>query len=1079
MWWSAVRTLLLLATKDHTVPFGAVLRWDMETFSKYRSKRGYKSRYGYRVASNNVFSLKIYFIDCICRIHIFYPRQPSRRSLHAQHFNARRLLPLLSYVVGSVPSRLTMVNSTDESGSPTAVDITDNDPQQRQQQGQKRSVDSRVSKKQRRKAASAKANAAKATKQSNVVVEQQVKLDQRNAILAKAREAKANKATKSKPTKRPCSDNVAECTNSVAFEPEELLFELEVALEHAFTQATSNNDDDISSKRRRLDAQSEPESTSTHNEVQAESAELEQKFQEIKGQLQQARDSLKEFRIAEKNLLQKLRPQARLPFSQLSKSGRAKAAKKLMSHLQKFCPNYMESDWIAIFAYIFPAIKHHQQLTAVQTLQLQIETHSSQRTMDKIRSVLFNLGIQFLASKRVVNELRLLFALSVSHVVMYNGKKPVPNAYVTDVVGTLQRRLEAQIRQGNFRASDSVAYCLVIDKGSTTTKCGILCSSLDNRNAPSAMLLAAIYEGDEDRELMRQAFGPVIAALETFDSVTVDGVVYPVVRFFTGDLKCCKCFLGIKASTCRRPCPWCNAVNDFVFGLLEPHGMDGEGRDFDTVDASMSQEDVPLMKFDSSHIVLPCLHLFMGVAARVIDFTLNGLCSLEHRLKKKAAAKLAAAEGGENNEDDEVDSPEADSLCNDEDSPEADGLCNDEDSPEADGPCNDEDSPEAGSLHNDAVPPEADGLHNEEDPAEAEHRLIELALDGIERLEFNEKQAAAILKNETYSTETATNLSCASKKCIFNAFGEFLERSNRQDRVTHPTTQKTHHTLCLGLSAKHSAKLPAKYKYADPTRQKVLSAVIEERKLASKNHTKALKKLNTAHNKLLAKTKAVDNSEYCEVFFDVLSKFGADRKAWHQRFNGAHTRRILSNANKIPSKLVAIIDGVETRLTELDPTVADGVKALQLLGEVQEFTRAKKLSRDEIVNLSKKVEVLRYHFRNSTLSTLLVGHKAHVILNHMVPMAEKWTTVNYFSEQAIEAAHAEVNRQSARILTRDVQKRLTMIIQWSFEINMVKDEYGTIASKSNEKRSAPDREIIGSTTDVPEFFALEQSLNDD
>lgn len=89
-------------------------------------------------------------------------------------------------------------------------------------------------------------------------------------------------------------------------------------------------------------------------------------------------------------------------------------------------------------------------------------------------------------------------------------------------------------------------------------------------------------------------------------------------------------------------------------------------------------------------------------------------------------------------------------------------------------------------------------------------------------------------------------------------------------------------------------------------------------------------------------------------------------------------------------------------------------------------------------------EKQRYDFEGDLLAllvhiqknfpTMRPGQKGHIFFRHCSDFADNFHTIGYFNEQAIEACHAEYNKQSRRMKTRSIKTKQEWLMRKNWEL---------------------------------------------
>uniref|UniRef100_A0A914LAM6 Uncharacterized protein n=1 Tax=Meloidogyne incognita TaxID=6306 RepID=A0A914LAM6_MELIC len=164
----------------------------------------------------------------------------------------------------------------------------------------------------------------------------------------------------------------------------------------------------------------------------------------------------------------------------------------------------------------------------------------------------------------------------------------------------IEKRIE-QLRLKGMLTGDPTLV-LMGDKGASTTKIGILPIIKCRTNAPSNLSIISIWEGDDNRQSLRNV-------KELF-----------VELILTGDLKFLSALIGHRGAASNNPCCICRTPKE----QLE---INGEKRNYSSQELLYSFEDVSLFPIGPGQILPPPLHITHGVATRAI-------CILEFLIDK-------------------------------------------------------------------------------------------------------------------------------------------------------------------------------------------------------------------------------------------------------------------------------------------------------------------------------------------------------------------------------------------------------------------------------------------------------------
>jgi hypothetical protein len=248
-------------------------------------------------------------------------------------------------------------------------------------------------------------------------------------------------------------------------------------------------------------------------------------------------------------------------------------------------------------------------------------------------------------------------------------------------------------------------------------------------------------------------------------------------------------------------------------------------------------------------------------------------------------------------------------------------------------------------------------------------------------------------------------------------------------------TPKGYHQLCLGTAyCKTNLKCINVEKYAKKggilsNTSKVISKLQKEIDGTVVKRIKAQMKLDG----LLIK-KLDEMGENMKEYNDILMELNVSKQAWYQTFTGNHMRLLLKKAN-IFERLSAI--NQSDKLKHL-------VKALCLLKKIQDYTEARYLKDEEIVNLKTDVENIKNHMKEN-LGDFSVIPKFHILIHHVVEIAEIRKTIGLFTEQQIEHVHAIFNTELRRAKFLRKEKRNSWLMKEMYRRNAMKDAFGGLA----------------------------------
>uniref|UniRef100_A0A7E4W533 ULP_PROTEASE domain-containing protein n=1 Tax=Panagrellus redivivus TaxID=6233 RepID=A0A7E4W533_PANRE len=319
---------------------------------------------------------------------------------------------------------------------------------------------------------------------------------------------------------------------------------------------------------------------------------------------------------------------ARKAFEDLGPRQRQRVNKRFDAELTAFCERYLIDDKTE-YLNQFLRKADSQQLSAIQTLQLQTELRFSGNTMDKLRRILRLSGCNVLASKRAVKKLTADLPLKLS-------KKTVKNCtlvMVDNIKQCLETFLNALLDQG-IPVKEEVPLCAVSDKGGSSTKIAVLIGPSKSRNSPRSTFLIAMYDGEENRECLEAAFHQFKTELCGSDTTITlkDGITRQLVVSQTGDLKLLKILYGHRAATRGSTCFFCLAPYESTISATIDRGA-GIRRKLEKNEAVM-QDYEPVLPIPYNMVFLPTLHLIMGITSIIIDASIAAVWKCERRVKK-------------------------------------------------------------------------------------------------------------------------------------------------------------------------------------------------------------------------------------------------------------------------------------------------------------------------------------------------------------------------------------------------------------------------------------------------------------
>lgn len=163
-----------------------------------------------------------------------------------------------------------------------------------------------------------------------------------------------------------------------------------------------------------------------------------------------------------------------------------------------------------------------------------------------------------------------------------------------------------------------IEIVVAADRGGKWTKLGVFVPTIGtNVQSPNSFLLLGLYDGEEKREFIREAFDTIFTSLNHLQQKGFlllrcrdEQNAVPIKMLFTGDLKMMWIVFGVGHSSATQFCTWCEAKRS-------------EHQQRPTTNAPLRSFDEnpigreALLKLPIAHLVLPPLHMIQGAANRV------------------------------------------------------------------------------------------------------------------------------------------------------------------------------------------------------------------------------------------------------------------------------------------------------------------------------------------------------------------------------------------------------------------------------------------------------------------------------
>lgn len=590
----------------------------------------------------------------------------------------------------------------------------------------------------------------------------------------------------------------------------------------------------------------------------------------------------------------------KVPFTELkNRQSRIEAVSKFMRILMGIFTLYKPEDFWAISRRAWPNTSPDiTMLSPALTWQFMCNVGISFTKMRIVRRFLNMSKLNVFSSENKVYALIVSAAhstVTMTYNVLVKIKKIIKPktihcGQVTSLREVLTQRIRAQLKSGRFPQSLRILQlCIGFDKGGTTTKMGMMMGSVKNRNGPRGMSLLALYEGNESPEELTAAFGPLINEAQNIRCIEIDGrKIY--VRFrFTGDLKCLKACLGLKGGGANHPCLFCLQKKGELFSGYD--ATTGEKREhycYLRGPLPGQGHEGCLSWISPDQIVLPSLHLLMGVAEKIFDHFISRMIAkkIVKGLKDDTFAKLR--------------------MINEEVIEATEALENERESLQSWTSISDK-------LRCVVFPP-----------------LVTQYPDNVNRSTARE-----------WNSEICGCSSCITKLTDIDIPQRHSSspQSSAPDWIWSQSKNMWFHSLCLGLSEQEAIAAKQIPNY-NPEIDKIemLKQVQTELEWAKTRVKKAEDKLDAALSALNL-PKAVTDDPIIDAFFRVFETFGAYRNLWFQRFNGNHIRLILKATEPTPKRSYTLQSKMEEQ-DELKAMFEDeqfvlGFEALKALGKIQ------------------------------------------------------------------------------------------------------------------------------------------------
>uniref|UniRef100_A0AC34QFI4 Uncharacterized protein n=1 Tax=Panagrolaimus sp. JU765 TaxID=591449 RepID=A0AC34QFI4_9BILA len=559
------------------------------------------------------------------------------------------------------------------------------------------------------------------------------------------------------------------------------------------------------------------------------------------------------------------------PFKHLSEKRRRQriqnlALNTMLSNDPKCNPSSVESQKNAIpllseFVETFGCTIRHQKLSASETAYVFQQTGLTRDQARRLRRALNFLSddprvsYNIFESDHKVGHFKAKFEAEIkikTFMVDSDGEKSRPCEFATveNFVENFRTRLQRLVESGNFQRlpgnfSNEIWTAIGGDFGGGSMKITNTIGNVKKRNHPDNTSIIAMCKNKPTRTQLFEALTDIADQVNTTSEIEliIDGTpqMFNIRWFLQGDLEFILDMCGKKSASSKHPCPYCIFLKDKNSIIGNPKATEPSMKRENFLDRDVGEID-PLFNIPPNQIILPSLHIFLGIGQRLIE-------ALEMQLKKLDFDKLTPEERQKY------------------------------------------ETEEAAIKNTCATIKER--LAEKESEAEQLHQEI----DGLQQL--NDYISGFLLQNQTLDNSTLGG-GCMMPFCVARA-GFFIEEIYRQcDCREHSESPALYHAFCLGFSNNRQTLTCQNVQIF--AAQKMLSRNIPAMLLKKHEELKKLEdqigKLNDSYQKEVLKSYAGPNMDELNNIFRTMR---VTRQLYFHTFTGNHMRKILTQTNFLES----------------------------------------------------------------------------------------------------------------------------------------------------------------------------------
>ncbi len=282
-----------------------------------------------------------------------------------------------------------------------------------------------------------------------------------------------------------------------------------------------------------------------------------------------------------------------------------------------------------------------ERIDAMVDLKMMSHWKLSWRQRELIKRDLIEVGKDFFCATNLVRRL----AKELSSMAEYKTLPPSLKIrshirVCTNIKQYLETRLVRLVKNGSLLLgppfNDTIFLCIGGDKGSSLTKLLMFIVNINHSNTINNMMLLGLFEGEDNGENVRAAFGNVQTQLnELKDGVIIQATFHRVKLFAVGDMKWLCSTFGHMGAASSYPCLLCKADHDQVtrsVGRITPRTiveMTQQGVQFEKLLSATNRtllskqfqsiDHPPLFSIEVNNIVPSPLHIILGLGGNLID----------------------------------------------------------------------------------------------------------------------------------------------------------------------------------------------------------------------------------------------------------------------------------------------------------------------------------------------------------------------------------------------------------------------------------------------------------------------------